>query len=103
MQAMWWHAPSYSSVNPVQVRDSTTDQKRSYSTVSGQKRGYEKTMMSDRKRREAIGQMLYIISATAHYCASRPKNEQNGVLIDALPEMRQLLLQYESQVDAKDE
>ena len=60
-------------------------------------------MMSDKEQRKAIGRMLYLISAAARYYALQAKNEQNEVLVNALPEMRELLREYESLIGAKDE
>jgi hypothetical protein len=56
-------------------------------------------MISDKERLEAIGRMLFVISAAALYYSLQAKNKQNEVLVRALPEMRELLLQYESLVE----
>jgi hypothetical protein len=60
-------------------------------------------MMSDKEQRKAIGRMLYLISTAARYYALQAKNEQNDVLVNALPEMRELLHEYESLIGAKAE
>ncbi len=59
-------------------------------------------MMSNKERLEAIGRMLYLISAAARYYSLQAKNQQNEVLALALPEMRDLLREYESLIDVKD-
>lgn len=53
-------------------------------------------MVSDRQRREAISRMLHQISVAASFYALQAKNERNEMLVAALPEMRALLLRYES-------
>ena len=58
-------------------------------------------MMSDRERRAAIGRMLYVISAAARYYSLQAKNDQNEMLAQALPEMRELLVQYEALLEVE--
>jgi hypothetical protein len=53
-------------------------------------------MMSKKERLEAIGRMLYLISAAARYYSLQARNQQSDVLAHALPEMRQLLREYET-------
>lgn len=59
--------------------------------------------MSKKEQLEAIGRMLYLISAAARYYSLQAKNQRSDVLAQALPEMRQLLREYESLAAAKDE
>jgi len=58
--------------------------------------------MSNKERLQAIGRMLYVISAAARYYSLQAKNQQSEVLARALPEMRDLLREYESLVEAQD-
>ena len=58
-------------------------------------------MMSDSERRAAIGRMLYVISAAARYYSLQAKNEQNEMLAQALPEMRELFVQYEALLEVE--
>lgn len=58
--------------------------------------------MSNKERLEAIGRMLYLISAAARYYSLQAKNQRNEVLAQALPEMRDLLREYESLIEAND-
>ena len=60
-------------------------------------------MLSDKERREAIGRMLSLISDTANYYSLQAANEGSDTLTRALPEMRDLLLQYESLIGLNNE
>ena len=54
-------------------------------------------MIDDQQRRQAISRMLHLISTAARYYSLQAKNkQQDEVLAQALPEMRGLLLEYES-------